>query len=183
MVISNIDSLISLYESGEKFEYTFFWGHRKNKNTVTKSCFSQWYESAFVHESIKYKTAEHFMMAQKAKLFNDKVSFLKIIKTEEPARVKKLGREVQNFNDVKWVENRLEIVKKANLLKFEQSPKLKKYLLNTGDSILVEASPVDPVWGIGLASDFPNVEDPRSWKGQNLLGFTLMSVREILKKT
>jgi len=60
----------------------------------------------------------------------------------------------------------------------EQSKQLGAFLKNTNDRILVEASPVDPIWGIGMAKDHPQINDPSAWKGHNLLGFALMEVRD-----
>ncbi|WP_427910030.1 NADAR family protein [Shewanella algae] len=99
-----------------------------------------------------------------------------------PGAAKAIGREVVGFNQEVWDERRFEIVLNANLAKFAQHTELKSFLLNTGNRILVEASPVDKVWGIGLAQDHPESEIPRRWKGLNLLGFALMEVRDRLRK-
>lgn len=181
--ITNRDELLAHIEKGNSVEYVFFWGHQKPKNGVSKSCFSQWYESPFSCDGVDYKTAEHYMMAEKAKLFDDDKTFTKILNANKPIEVKKLGRKIQNFKEDTWLENRFEIVRKANFLKFEQNIELKEFLLKTDNKVLVEASPVDNIWGIGLASDNPLVKQPKNWKGLNLLGFVLMSVREELKLT
>ena len=104
----------------------------------------------------------------------------KILKAKSPAEAKKLGRKVSNYDENIWVENRFEIVKAGNYLKFSQNEELKNYLLNTNNRILVEASPVDPIWGIGLAHDHADANYPEKWKGLNLLGFALMEVRDEL---
>jgi len=163
-------------------KYLFFWGHQPNKDgSISKTCFSQWWLSSFDVDGITYKTAEHWMMAKKALLFNDKEIFEKIIQTKSPAEAKKLGREVKNYVDTVWLENRFEIVKEGNLHKFGQNKDLKEFLLNTNERILVEASPVDPIWGIGMAADHKEVNNPEKWQGLNLLGFALMEVRDELK--
>lgn len=164
-------------------KFLFFWGHQPSKDgTITKTCFSQWWESAFVVEGIEYNSAEHWMMAKKALLFNDETIFEKIIEVKSPAEAKKLGREVQNYNDEIWLQNRYQIVKEGNFHKFSQHYDLKEFLLNTKDRILAEASPVDAIWGIGMASDHQNINNPKKWRGLNLLGFALMEVRDVLKK-
>jgi ribA/ribD-fused uncharacterized protein len=164
-------------------KFLFFWGHQPSKDgIITKTCFSQWWESAFVVEEIEYNSAEHWMMAKKALLFNDETIFKKIIEVKSPAEAKKLGREVQNYNDEIWLENRYQIVKEGNLHKFSQHQDLKEFLLNTKDRILVEASPVDAIWGIGMASDHQDINNPKKWSGLNLLGFALMEVRDELRK-
>jgi len=137
--------------------------------------------SSFKVDGIEYKSAEHFMMAKKAELFEDFEIMNQIIKANSPADVKKLGREVKNYNDAIWLENRYEIVKTGNFYKFSQNPELQKFLSSTGEKVLVEASPVDAIWGIGLASDHKNANNPKEWKGLNLLGFALMEVRDELK--
>jgi len=92
-----------------------------------------------------------------------------------------LGRQVKNYDDKLWLANRYEIVKQGNYHKFSQNKDLKTFLINTKDRVLVEASPVDPIWGIGMATDHKDVSNPEKWKGLNLLGFALMEVRDELK--
>lgn len=179
----SIDWLQSEIEKGKHFDYLFFWGHTpKREGVIDKSCFSQWYPSAFVVDGITYATAEHWMMAQKAKLFNDEEIFQKIIATEKPAVVKALGREVKNFDADSWNASAYAIVVEGNQHKFSQDEELKQFLLYTGDKVTVEASPADFIWGIGLSQDAREANNPFQWKGTNLLGFALMEVRDNLKK-
>lgn len=96
--------------------------------------------------------------------------------------MKKLGRKVRNYDDVTWKEKRFDVVVKGNIAKFSQNEKLQNFLLSTGDKILVEASPKDTVWGIGLDESSPEAIQPSKWKGDNLLGFALMEVRDILSE-
>jgi ribA/ribD-fused uncharacterized protein len=175
-------SIEKLTTEKQENKYLFFWGHQPNKDgSISKTCFSQWWLSSFDVDGITYKTAEHWMMAKKALLFNDKEIFEKIIQTKSPAEAKKLGREVKNYVDTVWLANRFEIVKEGNLYKFGQNKDLKEFLLNTNERILVEASPVDPIWGIGMAADHKEVNNPEKWQGLNLLGFALMEVRDELR--
>ena len=164
-------------------KFIFFWGHQPSKDgTITKTCFSQWWISSFVVDGVEFKSAEHWMMAKKALLFNDVEVLHKILECQSPAEAKKLGREVKNYIDSVWLANRYQIVLEGNMHKFSQNENLKQYLLNTNERVIVEASPVDPVWGIGLASDHQDCNDPTNWKGLNLLGFALMEVRDELRK-
>jgi hypothetical protein len=168
---------------GKKIEYLFFWGHQPSRDgSIIKTCMSQWWPASFRDGPVEYKTAEHYMMAGKARLFEDEAIFQKIIEKESPKDVKDLGRQVKNFDPAVWEENKYRIVRQGNVLKFSQHEKLKDFLLKTGDKIIVEASPVDPVWGIGLAEDHKDAMNPDAWKGENLLGFALMEVRDELKK-
>jgi len=169
----------SIQNTGKPVKYLFFWGHQPNRDgSIGKSCFSQWWESEFKVNKVVYKTAEHYMMAAKAKLFNDEEIYQKILECKSPAAAKKLGRQVKDFNQGIWEANRFEIVKKANYFKFFQNDALKTFLIQTKKRILVEASPVDRIWGIGLESDHDNAKNPKKWKGLNLLGFALMEVRD-----
>ncbi|MBB1193722.1 DUF1768 domain-containing protein [Flavobacterium sp. SOK18b] len=162
-------------------KFLFFWGHQPSKDgIITKTCFSQWWVSPFIVDGITYKTAEHWMMAKKAELFNDNEVLEKIIQANSPAEAKKLGREVKNYDDVLWLANRYEIVKQGNFHKFSQHSDVKEFLINTKERILVEASPVDAIWGIGMAGDHKDVLNPEKWRGLNLLGFALMEVRDEL---
>ncbi|MEQ1961686.1 NADAR family protein [Xenorhabdus khoisanae] len=178
----DIKTLCDLYQSGKKLKYLFFWGHKTNHtNHITKSCLSQWYPVQFTVNDVKYASAEHYMMAGKARLFNDLDALEKIINAKNPGAAKAYGREIRGFNQSIWDEHRLKIVIEGNLAKFSQNKPLAEFLLNTGDKILVEASPVDRIWGIGLAEDLPNIQNPLTWDGLNLLGFALIAVREKLK--
>ncbi|MDR0352649.1 MAG: NADAR family protein [Opitutaceae bacterium] len=174
--------LIALVQAGAPVDYIFFWGHRKPEDgSVTKSCFSQWYEAAFRINGELFRTAEHHMMVRKARLFGDEPSARRILAAATPNEAKSLGRKIQGFSEETWLAHREEIVFTGNFAKFSQHSPLRRFLLATGDSILVEASPKDSIWGIGLAQDSPFAREPSSWQGLNLLGFALMKVRTRLR--
>jgi ribA/ribD-fused uncharacterized protein len=163
-------------------KYLFFWGHtQKRPGTIDKSCFSQWYPTTFVADGKSYPSAEHWMMAQKAYLFGDTETVEKIFAVEKPAAAKALGREVKNFDAELWSKQSYDIVVRGNFHKFSQNVALKKYLLETGEMVIAEASPTDTIWGIGLSQDSTNAVNPVEWKGTNLLGFALMEARDLLK--
>jgi len=165
-------------------KFLFFWGHQPSADaSVTKSCFSQWYAASFSVDGMLYRTAEHFMMAEKARLFGDQAIHERVLSASTPAQAKRLGRMVEGFKDETWLRERFEIVVRANCEKFSQNKALGQFLLDTGDRVLVEASPVDAIWGIGLAADHPDADRPHRWPGLNLLGFALMEVRQTLAKT
>lgn len=178
----NNETLLKRIESGDRLKYIFFWGHTPSRDgSVNKSCFSQWYESPFQENDITYPTAEHWMMAEKARLFKDTEILEEIIRARTAAEAKKLGRKVRNFENALWNEKREEIVIKGNYFKFTQNENLKDFLLKTGERILVEASPYDRIWGIGLKADDARAQYPEQWQGLNLLGYALMEVRDRLK--
>ncbi|RQP22483.1 NADAR family protein [Piscinibacter terrae] len=179
--VRSIEQLIAAVEHGHRPKYLFFWGHRPLPGgEIGKSVFSQWYEAPFVVEGTRYTTAEHFMMAGKARLFGDAQAHERIVAAASPNEAKKLGRTVQGFDDVQWKAARFDLVVAGNLAKFSQNAAMGEFLKSTGDRVIVEASPVDKVWGIGTAADEPHAENPLLWKGLNLLGFALMEVRERL---
>jgi hypothetical protein len=176
------DELVNYINAGNRAKYLAFWGHTpKKSNTVCKSCFSQWYDAPFEDNGVLYKTAEHYMMARKATLFNDQRAYQKILHCSHPKAAKSIGREIVNFSEERWIEHRFAIVVAGNIAKFTYHPDLRAYLVNTGDRVLVEASPVDTIWGVGLAVDHPDIENPKQWCGLNLLGFALMQARNTLK--
>jgi ribA/ribD-fused uncharacterized protein len=148
---------------------------------IDKSCFSQWYPSAFEVDGINYKTAEHWMMAKKAVLFNDNEVLEKILQAQKAAVAKTLGREIRNFDPAVWDASAYSIVIEGNRHKFSQHESFKTFLLKTGNKVIVEASPADAIWGIGLAQDASDAGNPSKWRGTNLLGFALMEVRDLLK--
>ena len=179
----SIDWLLDQLAQGHRVKYLFFWGNQPSRDgAVTKSCFSQWWLADFVVAGITYPSTEHWMMAEKARLFNDEATLAQILAARSPAEAKKLGREIQGFEAEVWEAHKYLIVKTGNIHKFSQHPNLKQFLLDTNDRILVEASPVDAIWGIGLAADSPDAENPTRWQGPNLLGFALMEVRDELRK-
>jgi ribA/ribD-fused uncharacterized protein len=118
------------------------------------------------------------MMAEKAALFDDQEIRAQVLQATTPNAAKALGRKVRGFNDQRWLQHRYDIVIQANQAKFSQNPELNEFLMRTGSRVIVEASPVDAIWGIGLAQDHADVNDPNLWKGLNLLGFALMQVRD-----
>ena len=139
---------------------------------------SQWYISPFLDEKgVLYNCAEQYMMAEKARLFCDVESEKKILLEQNPMKQKQLGRNVEGFNQKMWEKQRYSIVKKGNRFKFQQNPNLMRRLLQTSGRI-AEASPSDKIWGIGMAQSSSGVWDPYNWKGENLLGNILTSLRD-----
>jgi ribA/ribD-fused uncharacterized protein len=179
--IRDKDSLIAAMHGGAAPKWLFFWGHQPpGDGSVSKSCFSQWWPAAFEIDGARYPTAEHFMMAEKARLFGDEATRQEILTAKHPRQAKMLGRKIAGFEESRWNEARFGIVVRGNLAKFGQHADLRQFLLGTGQRVLVEASPVDSIWGIGLAADDPLASQPASWPGLNLLGFALMEVRAVL---
>ncbi|MFR7476962.1 NADAR family protein [Frisingicoccus sp.] len=169
-----------LLELGEnRPELLLFYGHRVTK-AVTETCLSQWYPCQFEVDGVTYTSAEQYMMAEKAKLFGDEEIRSEILCTSDPRKCKALGRKVRNFDKAVWNKEKEHIVRKGNTKKFLQNSALRSFLLSTGDKVLVEASPTDRVWGIGLGKNNSDALDPQKWRGQNLLGFALMNVRDFL---
>lgn len=138
---------------------------------------SQWYEHAFEVDGVVYRSAEHYMMAEKARLFGDDESYHAILASDSPGAAKALGRRVAGFEDDLWSAKRVDIVTKGSVAKFGSSPELEAYLVGSSERVLVEASPTDLIWGIGLAADNTDAMSPSSWPGQNLLGLALMRAR------
>ena len=173
--------LIQEVNAGLQPEYLLFWGHTSPNNaTVGKFCLSQWYHSPFSLFGTTYQTAEHWMMAQKAALFDDADTEAAIVAAQTPGHAKELGRTVKNFDSAVWNAHRLNIVTAGNIYKFNQNKPLGDFLLQTGNKVLVEASPHDAIWGIGCDENHPSATQPYKWKGDNLLGFALMHAREFL---
>ena len=172
-----LDDLRSRFNAGERLRYLFFWSHRARGSRIDASCLSQWFRAPFVVDEQCYPTAEHFMMAEKAALFGDLATRDAILRASDPGTAKSLGRQVRGFDEGAWSKHRFDIVLRANEAKFAQHPELGRFLQRTGERILVEASPFDRVWGVGLARDDARILDPNQWRGLNLLGFALMRVR------
>ncbi|MCP4214359.1 MAG: NADAR family protein [bacterium] len=180
--IYSLEQLKQAVQKGKRYKYLFFWSHRPQPDgRIGPSCFSQWWPSVFTVEGVHYPFAEHWMMAEKARLFNDRETCNRIIDAGSPAQAKKFGREVKGFNQQTWDAHCFDIVVRANFHKFNQDPGLKEFLVNTGKRVIVEASPRDRIWGIGLEARHPDAENPLKWRGANMLGFALMKVRSLLE--
>ncbi|MFD3588516.1 NADAR family protein [Streptomyces sp. NPDC058683] len=180
--IDSAEALIRAVRAGAGIKYLHFWGHRPRPDgQLSASCLSQWWPSRFVVDGVSYATAEHWMMAGKARLFGDAEAERRVVAAGHPAEAKKAGRLVRNFDEATWERERFEIVARGSVHKFGADPALREYLLGTGDRVLVEASPVDRIWGIGLAATDQAATNPTQWKGLNLLGFALMEARERLR--
>lgn len=158
----------------ENKKYTFFW--------QTESPFSQWHSSRFIIDGIPFKTAEHYMMWKKAMIFGDTDVAAEVLKSIHPKETKALGRKVKNFIKEDWEKVCKQVVYEGNYAKFTQNEKLLKALMDTGETLLVEASPYDTIWGIGLNEVNAKKTPESKWPGTNWLGKELTRLREELKK-
>lgn len=154
----------------ENDDYIFFWG----------SIFSNWAKASFIYKGEKYNCAEQAMMAEKAIMFNDMPTLKDIMNSNNPRQQKALGREVAGFNKQLWESKCLPLVSDICFQKFSQNEHLRDRLLSTGKKKIVEASPSDDIWGIGLHAEDHDILDESKWKGKNWLGIALMNARDRL---
>lgn len=176
-----LNDLQSEVRKGTRPKFLFFWNDRQRvAGQIDKSCFSQWSTAPFQCDGQHYRTSEHYMMAQKAKLFGDEQKYAQILDAKHPGEAKKLGSEVLGFSSEIWDAKKFDIVVRGNQEKFGQNPELGAFLASTRNRVLVEASPRDVIWGIGLDDKNERAQNPLLWKGQNLLGFALMKARSQL---
>jgi len=150
--------------------HIYFWG----------SIYSQWYTSKnqFKEDGFIFQNAEQYMMMKKAELFKDYDVLEKMKQTSNPKVLKKLGREIKGFDEDIWNFNKMDIVERGNFLKFSQNPKLLEKLIAHKNKHIVEASPYDKIWGIGLHWSDDKVLNESTWNGENLLGKCIMSARD-----
>ena len=149
-------------------EFVLFWGGK----------FSQWYKADMVINGVKYNCCEQYMMAEKARFFEDKETFERIMAEKNPKEQKALGRQVQDFDIKEWNEVARDVVYGGNYAKFNQNKDCFGELMDTGNKTIVEASPYDTIWGIGLSADDPRALDRSQWKGTNWLGKAIMEARK-----
>lgn len=167
--------------AGRPPKVVLFWGHKPDKDGRTgRGCFSQWWPARFTADGITYPTAEHWMMAGKARLFGDEQGLEKVLAAKSPGAAKAAGRQVRGFDEDAWTAVRYDIVLAGTIAKFTQHPDLADILTRTGTQLLAEASPFDRIWGIGMAASNPDATRPTRWRGLNLLGFALMDARDHL---
>ncbi|ACU71836.1 conserved hypothetical protein [Catenulispora acidiphila DSM 44928] len=173
--------LAAMIRAGAEPKWRLFFGHRARiPGVVDEACLSQWWPAEFRIGSITYFTAEHWMMVSKAQLFGDSDAWARVLSTRDPAVAKRAGRNACDFDETTWAAVRFGLVVAGNYAKFAQNSDLRAFLAGTAGEVLVEASPYDRVWGVGLAASHRDVRDPAAWPGLNLLGFALMRVREEL---
>ena len=143
---------------------------------------SNWYLSEFTADGVDFSSMEQYMMYRKAVTFGDEETSRQIMVTNDVGKIKALGRQVKNYNDTVWNGVRQIVIYEGLLQKFSQNPELREKLLATGEKLLAECAVQDKIWGIGLSMNDEKRFDILQWKGQNLLGFALMLVREKLAK-
>lgn len=153
-------------------KYVFFWD----------GPWSNWAESPFEFEGMTFNCVEQWMMYHKAMICGDEESAKEIMATKSPRVQKELGRSVKNYDEKAWSKIRYDIVKQGVWLKIDQNPEFKKQMIEDygNGRTFVEASPTDPIWGIGMGERFEGVEDEKNWKGLNLLGKALTEVAQSL---
>jgi len=158
-------------EVENKEEFAFFWG----------GTMSQWAKSKFIIDGVEFNTCEQYMMYKKALMFHDYDIAEQVMNSKNPRDQKALGRKVKNFDKKIWEAYCRDIVYDGNVAKFTQNKDMLEELLFTGDRTIVEASPKDFIWGIGLAADDPRAKDRSKWKGTNWLGEAIERVREDIR--
>ncbi|MHB1952221.1 MAG: NADAR family protein [Sulfobacillus sp.] len=182
------NTALKLYFFGQKpgrFKFETPWQMQRpvlfwREFEIPYGIFCQWYRRPFVADGATFDSAEQYMMYAKARAFGDLPSMARILRTKSPREQKALGRQVANFDQKTWDRLKFAVAVAGNYAKFSQNPDLASVLLHTAPRPLAEASPVDRIWGIGLAVSDPKAQDPGSWKGENLLGKALMEVRRRL---
>jgi len=155
----------------EEEKFCLFWG----------GPFSQWAKRDMEINGIKYNCCEQYMMAEKARLFEDFEMVTKIMSQANPREQKKCGREVRNFDQGEWEAIARDVVYDANYAKFTQNEDCLDTLAGKRGQTIVEASPYDKIWGIGLSKDDPRAKDRSQWQGTNWLGEAIMQVRDKLE--
>lgn len=165
-------------------EWLHFYGHTPaDDGSVTAACLSQWWAGhPFTVDGVEYLTAEHWMMAAKARAFEDDDALAAVLASATPKEAKALGRRVTPYDDDVWKAVRYDHVVEGSVAKFGAHDELREFLLATGDAVLVEAAPRDRIWGIGMGAANENAQRPDRWRGQNLLGFALMEARSRLSR-
>ena len=177
-----LEDLVDAERNGESLEFILFWGHTPpSSGEIGPHVFSQWWKQDFEEDGVTYPTAEHFIMAEKARLFDDEDALAKILGSDSPKDAKAAGRGVRGFDTDTWEQHRFDIVRRASLAKFGSDESMRSYLLSTDKMVIVEASPNDSIWGIGAGRDDPSCKKPSQWQGLNLLGFALMQARAVLR--
>ncbi len=177
----HLAAVLAAEAAGQPIDFLFFWGHQPRPDgTIGSGCLSQRWPAPFTENGVTYPTAEHWMMAGKACLFDDEKGLAAVLAAASPKDAKAAVRAVRGYSEQAWADARFGPVVAGNLAKFRQNPDLAAFLFATGRKVLVEASPRDHVWAIGIGASHPDATRPSRWRGTNLLGFALMNVRDQL---
>lgn len=151
--------------------FVFFWNPEPELDgSIGPGCLSQWWPAPFVVDGVRYATAEHFMMAGKARVFGDVEAEASVLADDDPAHAKAVGRAVRGYDTAVWAEHRVDVVTRGNVAKFSQHPDLATYLASTGDAVLVEASPEDRIWGSAWPPTTPTRRGPGAGPGATCSG-------------
>jgi ribA/ribD-fused uncharacterized protein len=178
-----VEDLVRACQAGSQPKFLHFWGHTARGPEVGSHVLSQWFPATFEDADRRiFRSAEHYMMWRKATLFGDNVIAEKTLAAASPGEAKELGRTVNGFSEQTWLEHRWAIVVEGSTLKFSSDQSLRDYLIGTRDRVLVEASPRDRIWGIGMTADSEFTTTPGEWRGLNLLGFALMEARSRMQE-
>ena len=132
-------------------------------------------------ETVPIEFSEKAIMLCKASLMGDADVFARVASAETPAEAKRLGRLVEPWDETLWMSHICDIAKHIMLSKFLGVPGLRERLLATEERVIAEASPSDPLWGIGLSAKDPDARYPPKWKGANVLGWALMQARAAIR--
>lgn len=177
----HLAAVLAAEAAGQPAGFLLFWGHQPQRDgSAGPGCLSQWWPAPFTVSGVTYASAEHWMMAHKARLFGDDEGLAAVLAAATPKDAKAAGRRVRGFDEQAWAAARFDLVVAGNLAKFTQHPGLGAVLAATAPKVLVEASPRDRTWGIGMGAGNPDAVRPSRWRGANLLGFALMNVRDQL---
>jgi ribA/ribD-fused uncharacterized protein len=177
----HLAAVLAAEAAGQPIDFLLFWGHQPPPDGATgPGCLSQWWPAPFTEDGVTYPTAEHWMMAGKARLFDDEQGLASVLSAASPEEAKAAGRAVRGYSEQAWAAARFDLVVAGNLAKFRQNSDLAAFLCASGRRVLVEASPRDRIWGIGMGASHPDATRPSRWRGTNLLGFALMNVRDQL---
>lgn len=167
------------FKTTDDMNLVYFWKPKpQQRGVVDAACCCQWWLSKFTFEGVGFRSAEHAMMYGKAKMFNDAQAMAAILEEPHPHAAKAIGRQVQNFDQNQWEMESYKLVREINEAKFTQDPSLKKWLMSLPkNTVIVETSPYDRIWGIGLAENEPvDLTNINNWQGQNKLGFAITEV-------
>nr|MBQ4454145.1 NADAR family protein [Clostridia bacterium] len=162
--------------AGQQVDAFFF-----HKPEETNGYLSNWYKSPFELDGVRFSSAEQYIMYRKCMIFEDNASANAVLATEDTAEQQAIGRRAAGYIDKVWAGMRQQAAFRCLYAKFSQNDDLKKKLLDTGDAWLVECAHSDTIWACGIRLDDDARFNAENWRGQNLLGFTLMQVREALK--